>query len=101
MAWGVRGSVLAPLSGEFGSSTEAELGQVGADGKVTPQPSVSIRWENITAAHYALIASALDAHKGEEKRFLIMFGSWHKYWFIDHLRERDDIVLRSPKEFVP
>ncbi len=24
-------------------------GQVGADGKVTPQPSVSIRWENITA----------------------------------------------------
>jgi len=25
------------------------FGQVGPDGKVTPQPSVSIRWENITA----------------------------------------------------
>src|SRR5450759_2561938 len=25
------------------------FGQVGPDGKATPQPSVSIRWENITA----------------------------------------------------
>ncbi len=30
-------------------------GQAGADGKVTPQPSISIRWENITAEQ-ALLA---------------------------------------------
>ncbi|MCA8914887.1 MAG: hypothetical protein KDB90_05705 [Planctomycetes bacterium] len=57
-------------------------------------------WENITGAHYALITAALDQHKGEEKRFLIMFGAWHKYWFLDHLRERDDIVLRNPAWFL-
>lgn len=52
-------------------------------------------WTNINKAHYALIAAALDQHAGEGKRFLIMFGAWHKYWILEQLRKRDDIVLRS------
>ena len=51
-------------------------------------------WDNINAAHYALIARALDRHRGEGKRFLITFGSWHKHWFLKKLRKRDDIVIR-------
>ena len=57
-------------------------------------------WDNINRAHYQLIASALDRHKGQGKRFLIMFGAWHKYWLLERLRLRDDIVLRSLAEFV-
>lgn len=56
-------------------------------------------WENINAAHYALIAEALDAHTGEGKRFLITFGAWHKYWFLEQLRQRDDIVLIDPRRY--
>lgn len=50
-------------------------------------------WDNINAGHYALIERALDAHRGEGKRFLIMFGAWHKYWIRAQLRGRDDIRL--------
>ncbi len=51
-------------------------------------------WDNINAAHYALIARALEQHRGEGKRFLITFGAWHKHWFKKELRKRDDIVIR-------
>ncbi|MCA8911484.1 MAG: hypothetical protein KDB82_07250 [Planctomycetes bacterium] len=54
----------------------------------------------ITAAHYRLIADALDEHRGEHKRFLVMFGSWHKWFFLERLRKRDDIVVRNPTEFL-
>jgi hypothetical protein len=57
-------------------------------------------WDNINAAHYALIARALDAHRGEGKRFVVMFGAWHKYWLRRALRRRDDIVLRSVRDFL-
>ncbi len=56
-------------------------------------------WDNINAAHYALITAALDRHKGEGKRFLIMFGAGHKGWFLKKLRQRDDITLRNLREF--
>ena len=56
-------------------------------------------WDNINAAHYALITAALDRHKGEGKRFLITFGAGHKGWFLKNLRQRDDITLRNPREF--
>jgi hypothetical protein len=58
-------------------------------------------WDNINAAHYALIAKALDAHKNEGARFLIMFGAWHKYWFKQKLRVRDDVALRPMSGFYP
>lgn len=58
-------------------------------------------WDNINAAHYRLIAKALDAHRDEGKRFLITFGAWHKYWFLEKLRERKDIKLRNLREFLP
>jgi len=57
-------------------------------------------WTNINAAHYALVAAALDAHRGEGRRFLITFGAWHKYWFLEQLRERDDVTLLSLEDFL-
>ena len=57
-------------------------------------------WENINAAHYARIEKALDAHRGEGKRFVITFGAWHKHWFLRELRKRSDIVLLDPRDFV-
>jgi len=57
-------------------------------------------WDHINAAHYAHIESTIDKHKGEGKRFLIMFGAWHKYWILEHLRKRNDITLRKPQDFL-
>ena len=50
-------------------------------------------WTNINAAHYANIARALDAHRGEGKRFLVTFGAWHKYWFLEQIQERNDVIV--------
>ncbi|MFQ5461682.1 MAG: hypothetical protein ACE5E5_03545 [Phycisphaerae bacterium] len=58
-------------------------------------------WDNINRAHYALIERAIDRYGTGGKRFLIMFGSWHKYWIKEQLRRRKDILLRSVREFVP
>ncbi len=57
-------------------------------------------WDNINAAHFALIEKTLDAHRGEGKRFLITFGAWHKHWFLRELRKRSDIVLLDAGDFV-
>ncbi|MEP3478800.1 MAG: hypothetical protein ABJZ55_06105 [Fuerstiella sp.] len=48
-------------------------------------------WSNINAAHYAYINKALDQHSGEGKRFLITFGSWHKYYIKEQLKNRNDV----------
>lgn len=56
-------------------------------------------WDNINIAHYGLIHNALDRHTGEGKTILITFGSWHKYWFLEQLRLRDDIEIVDPKVF--
>lgn len=50
-------------------------------------------WKNINAAHYAKIEAALDELKGQRKRILILYGAWHKYWFLEQLQKRDDIQL--------
>ncbi|MEM7227729.1 MAG: hypothetical protein AAF432_02835 [Planctomycetota bacterium] len=50
-------------------------------------------WTNINAAHYALIDEALDDVSGTGQRVLITFGAWHKYWFLEQLRERNDVTL--------
>lgn len=57
-------------------------------------------WGNINTAHYALITRALGEHRGEGKRFLITFGAGHKYWFLEKLRRRRDIVVRSLQDFL-
>lgn len=57
-------------------------------------------WANINAAHYALIEAALDEHSGEGKRVLIMFGAWHKYWFIKELTLRSDIKVESARQYL-
>jgi len=56
-------------------------------------------WDNINQAHYDYIAAALDQHTGEAKTILITFGAWHKYWFLEQLRLRDDIEFIDPKVF--
>ena len=58
-------------------------------------------WKNINEGHYRLIAMALDRHRGAGKRFLITFGARHKYWSLDQLRKREDIILLDPLEFIP
>lgn len=55
-------------------------------------------WQNINAAHYKKIAIALDGLKGHEKRVLILYGAWHKYWFLEQLEAREDIQLRDAVE---
>lgn len=57
-------------------------------------------WTNINAAHYALIDEALDRNAYEGKRVLVTFGASHKYWFLERLRERDDIRLLDPTPFL-
>ena len=57
-------------------------------------------WETINKAHYANIARALDAHRGEGKRILITYGSGHKGWFLRQLRQRSDIKLLEVAPFL-
>lgn len=56
-------------------------------------------WERINAAHYKLIESALENHAGEGATMLITFGAGHKYWFLEQLRRRDDIILVNPTKY--
>ena len=57
-------------------------------------------WDTINAAHYAHIARALDAHRGEGTRVLITYGAGHKGWFLRELRKRDDITLLDVAPFL-
>lgn len=57
-------------------------------------------WENINIAHYWNIEKALEKHRYEGKRFLIVYGAGHKGWFLRELRKRDDIVLLDMKPFL-
>jgi len=56
-------------------------------------------WERINAAHYKLIETALENHAGEGATMLITFGAGHKYWFLEQLRKRDDIILVNPTQY--
>lgn len=55
-------------------------------------------WQNINMAHYQKIAAALDDVKGQGKRVLILYGAWHKYWFLEQLEAREDIRIRGAAE---
>jgi len=57
-------------------------------------------WENINIAHYWHIEKALEKHRYENKRFLIIYGAGHKGWFLRELRKRDDIHLLEMKPFL-
>ena len=57
-------------------------------------------WERINAAHYKLIEAALENHAGEAATILITYGAAHKYWFLEQLRRRDDIILINPIEYL-
>lgn len=57
-------------------------------------------WENINIAHYWNIEKALEKHRYEGKRFLIIYGAGHKGWFLRELSKRDDIYLLEMKSFL-
>ncbi len=58
-------------------------------------------WPGINAAHYALIEAAIEEHgDGGNKRFLVIFGSWHKYWFLEQLKERKDLRVLGLRDFL-
>ena len=41
-----------------------------------------------------------DAHVGEGKRFVIIFGAGHKEWYLRELRKRCDIVILDAAPFL-
>jgi len=57
-------------------------------------------WDNINRAHFGNIARALDAHRGEGRRIVIMYGAGHKEWFMRALRTRDDVTIREVAPFL-
>jgi hypothetical protein len=57
-------------------------------------------WENINIAHYWNIEKAIEKHRYEGKRILIIYGAGHKGWFLRELRKRDDIILLEMKPFL-
>lgn len=62
-------------------------------------------WSNINTAHWNLIAAALDEHVDRrptgERRFLVTFGAWHKYWILDQLGERSDVRIEALADYWP
>lgn len=56
-------------------------------------------WETINAAHYALINDALNEYVKDGTTILITFGAGHKYWFLEQLSKRDDIVVVNPTPY--
>lgn len=50
-------------------------------------------WDQINAAHLALMSPVLDELKGQEKRVLVLFGAWHKYKILEMMETRSDISL--------
>lgn len=57
-------------------------------------------WDNINETHFGHIARALDAHRGEGRRFVITYGAGHKEWFMRALRKRDDITILEVAPFL-
>ena len=59
-------------------------------------------WDNINIAHWSLLDAALDrlVAEGEAGRVAITYGASHKYWFLDRLAERDDVVVLDTREFL-
>ena len=57
-------------------------------------------WDNINRAHFANIARALDAHRGEGRRVVITYGAGHKEWFMRALRTRDDVTILPVAPFL-
>ena len=58
-------------------------------------------WTNINRAHFANIARALDAHRGEGRRVVITYGAGHREWMMRELRKRNDVVLLEVATFIP
>jgi hypothetical protein len=57
-------------------------------------------WENINIAHYWNIEKALEKHRYEGKRFLIIYGAGHKGWFLRELHKRDDVRLLEMSDYL-
>ncbi len=58
-------------------------------------------WTNINRAHFANVARALDAHRGEGRRVVITYGAGHREWMVRELRKRADVVLLDIDTVMP
>jgi DNA-binding beta-propeller fold protein YncE len=57
-------------------------------------------WTNINRGHLRYIENALDAHRGEGRRFLVTYGAAHKGPILRALRKRNDITILDPSVFL-
>lgn len=77
--------------------TKVELGAYEYHlGPLIPDPG---GWTAINEAHFALIADAIERHRGE--RIAITFGAGHKYWFLERLRELPGVELMDVRDVLP
>lgn len=74
---------------QFDLRTKSKLGPYASH--LTPVIGRPGGWTYINESHYTLIDTAIRKHAG--KRILVTFGAGHKYWFLEQLRYRDDVVL--------
>ncbi len=56
-------------------------------------------WYNINRAHMRLVHRAIDARPGQ--RLLVTFGAFHKYMFLDELRQREEVELIDLAPYLP
>ncbi len=56
-------------------------------------------WTNINIGHTRVIDRVIAENPG--KRILVTFGAGHKYWFLKHLRDRDDVRLVDLVPYLP
>jgi len=56
-------------------------------------------WTNINVGHMRVIDRTIAENPG--KRILVTFGAGHKYWFLEHLRDRDDVRLIDLVPYLP
>lgn len=56
-------------------------------------------WQAINTAHFANITDVLDGNDGQEKRILILYGAWHKYWFLEALEASKGIKTVNAAQF--
>ncbi|MCZ6915437.1 MAG: YncE family protein [Gemmatimonadetes bacterium] len=56
-------------------------------------------WTNINDAHMYWIDRAIAERPG--RRLLMTFGAAHRYWILEHLRDREDVTVVDIAPFLP
>lgn len=56
-------------------------------------------WTNINVGHMRHVDRVITDNPG--KRILVTFGAGHKYWFLEKLKGREDVVLLDLNQYLP